>query len=109
VLVDTGVAGRDGEVKLEQGEFFGELGLISGRRRTATVRAGERCVLFEAEDDVIDGEAGETCKSNELAISWNQKGVKGDKGDKGDTGDTGPQGPQGPQGVQGVQGPPGAR
>ena len=65
---------------------------------------------------VIDTEKGETCKSNETAISWNQKGPKGDqgiqgpKGDKGETGATGatgPTGPQGPQGETGATGPTG--
>jgi CRP-like cAMP-binding protein/Fe-S-cluster-containing hydrogenase component 2/thioredoxin reductase len=35
-------------VTLEQGQFFGELGLISGRRRSSTVRAGPACALIEA-------------------------------------------------------------
>ena len=34
-------------VSLGVGEFFGEMGLISGRRRTATVVAGSDCVLLE--------------------------------------------------------------
>ena len=34
-------------VKLGPGEFFGEMGLISGRRRTATVNAAEASVLIE--------------------------------------------------------------
>ncbi len=34
-------------VTLGEGEFFGEMGLISGRRRTATVVAATDCVLFE--------------------------------------------------------------
>lgn len=34
-------------VILGQGGFFGEMGLISGRRRSATVIADQRCVLFE--------------------------------------------------------------
>ena len=34
-------------VSLGTGEFFGEMGLISGRRRTATVVAGDDCVLIE--------------------------------------------------------------
>ncbi|MCG8451134.1 MAG: NAD(P)-binding domain-containing protein, partial [Pirellulales bacterium] len=34
-------------ISLHQGQFFGELGLISGRPRTATVLAGENCVLIE--------------------------------------------------------------
>ena len=33
---------------LGAGQFFGELGLISGRRRSSTVRAGKDCVLIEA-------------------------------------------------------------
>ena len=44
---------------------------------------------------VIDAESGETCRSQEGEISWNQAGVPG------------PQGVQGQQGVQGEQGPPG--
>ncbi len=34
-------------VDLGSGQFFGEMGLISGRRRTATVVAKGRCVLLE--------------------------------------------------------------
>jgi CRP-like cAMP-binding protein/thioredoxin reductase len=34
-------------VRLGAGEFFGEMSLISGRRRSATVRAGDDCVLVE--------------------------------------------------------------
>jgi CRP-like cAMP-binding protein/Fe-S-cluster-containing hydrogenase component 2/thioredoxin reductase len=33
---------------LQAGQFFGELGLISGRRRSSTVKAGKDCVLIEA-------------------------------------------------------------
>ena len=33
--------------QLGKGDFFGEMGLISGRRRTATVRANPRTVLLE--------------------------------------------------------------
>src|SRR5204863_3556379 len=35
-------------VTLGAGQFFGELGLISGRRRSTTVKAGANCVLIEA-------------------------------------------------------------
>jgi len=34
-------------VMLDAGNFFGEMGLISGRRRSAKVRAGEACILIE--------------------------------------------------------------
>ena len=61
----------------------------------------------------------QTCKSNEMKVSWNQVGPKGDtgatgpqgqQGDKGDTGAAGPQGPKGDKGdtgAAGPQGPPG--
>jgi len=42
---DNGASSR--WVRLGTGEFFGELGLISGRRRAATVKAGKDCVLIE--------------------------------------------------------------
>lgn len=48
--VEIDVIGKDGKpatVRLGQGQYFGEMGLISGRRRTATVRAGEQCILIE--------------------------------------------------------------
>lgn len=34
--------------RIQQGEFFGELGLISGRRRSATLKAHDHCLLIEA-------------------------------------------------------------
>ena len=34
-------------ITLKPGEFFGEMSLISGRRRSATVLAGPKCVLVE--------------------------------------------------------------
>lgn len=39
--------GTQSWIRLERGQFLGEMGLISGRRRTATVRAGEDCALVE--------------------------------------------------------------
>ncbi|HEX5485344.1 MAG TPA: cyclic nucleotide-binding domain-containing protein [Limnobacter sp.] len=44
-LVDKN--GKPFILTLNQGNYFGEMGLISGRRRTATVYAGENCVLVE--------------------------------------------------------------
>jgi CRP-like cAMP-binding protein/Fe-S-cluster-containing hydrogenase component 2 len=45
VLVETGAKSA---IRMGTGEFFGELGLVSGRRRSSTVRAGRDCVLVEA-------------------------------------------------------------
>ena len=71
---------------------------------------------------VIDAERGERCRTDETALSWNERGVKGDAGEagpagpKGETGAAGPAGPQGergpagpvgPQGPVGLTGPPG--
>jgi CRP-like cAMP-binding protein/thioredoxin reductase/Fe-S-cluster-containing hydrogenase component 2 len=39
---------EDRAVRLTQGEFFGEMSLLSGRRRAATVRAAGPCVLVES-------------------------------------------------------------
>ena len=48
VVVHTGEAhGEGASVVLGSGEFFGEIGLISGRRRTARVTAGRDCLLLE--------------------------------------------------------------
>jgi len=48
--VEVEIEDKDGKLKrvtLPTGAFFGEMGLISGRRRTATVYASEKCVLLE--------------------------------------------------------------
>jgi CRP-like cAMP-binding protein/thioredoxin reductase/Pyruvate/2-oxoacid:ferredoxin oxidoreductase delta subunit len=47
VAIEVDPADPKAVVTLGKGEFFGEMGLISGRRRTATVRAHSECVLFE--------------------------------------------------------------
>jgi CRP-like cAMP-binding protein/thioredoxin reductase/Fe-S-cluster-containing hydrogenase component 2 len=49
VLVEvTDKAGKATELRLGRGEFFGEMGLLSGRRRANTVRAGEGCIVIES-------------------------------------------------------------
>jgi CRP-like cAMP-binding protein/thioredoxin reductase/Fe-S-cluster-containing hydrogenase component 2 len=35
-------------IRLSQGQFFGEMSLLSGRRRAATVRAASECVILES-------------------------------------------------------------
>ena len=44
VVID---AETDARITLHAGEFFGEMSLISGRRRSATTIAGKGCVLIE--------------------------------------------------------------
>ena len=44
-LTDAG--GKSRFITLHEGQYFGEMGLISGRRRTATIRAGSVCVLLK--------------------------------------------------------------
>ncbi|HZW52017.1 MAG TPA: cyclic nucleotide-binding domain-containing protein, partial [Rudaea sp.] len=44
VVVDEATNKR---IALRRGEFFGEMSLISGRRRSATILAGANCVLIE--------------------------------------------------------------
>jgi Collagen triple helix repeat (20 copies) len=77
------------------------------------------CVGGSGHLRVLDATSGETCKDNETALSWNQRGPQGDKGETGERGPAGPQGEPGPagekgetgatgpQGDQGLAGPPG--
>jgi type VI secretion system Hcp family effector len=48
--------------------------------------------------------AGDSCKSNETAVSWNTVGPQGPAGPQGAQGPAGPQGPTGPAGPQGPAG-----
>ncbi len=53
---------------------------------------------------------GDICRTNEVALNWNQTGPTGPAGPTGATGasgPTGPAGPQGPAGADGAQGPTG--
>jgi thioredoxin reductase len=47
VLVEINPADRNQTVPIQRGSIFGEVGLISGRRRGATVRAAEDSILVE--------------------------------------------------------------
>jgi cGMP-dependent protein kinase 2 len=47
VLVEIDAADPSRTVPIEQGSIFGEVGLISGRRRGATVRAAEDAIVVE--------------------------------------------------------------
>jgi hypothetical protein len=40
---------------MEEGAFFGEISILSGRPRTATVTAGSRCELLELDRATLDG------------------------------------------------------
>jgi hypothetical protein len=56
---------------------------------------------------VIDTNAGQSCKSSEIALQWSQKGPQGPQGPPGPVGPTGAPGPVGATGPQGPQGDPG--
>ncbi len=47
LVVAGGKDGKASQYSMTAGAFFGEMGLISGRRRSATVVAGADCVLLE--------------------------------------------------------------
>ena len=49
VLVEVDPRRRSVTVEIPTGSIFGEVGLISGRRRGATVRAGKDCIVVEVE------------------------------------------------------------
>jgi hypothetical protein len=51
--------------------------------------------------------AGEPCRRNELAISWNVEGPQGEPGPQGERGAPGPQGDKGASGADGPAGPQG--
>lgn len=48
-------AGRNAEVRrMDEGEFFGEISLLSGKPRTATITAATVCELLELERKTLD-------------------------------------------------------
>ena len=47
VQIPTEDPKRTRQISLPAGRFFGEMGLLSGRRRTVTILAGDGCVLVE--------------------------------------------------------------
>lgn len=60
--------------KLTTGQFFGEMALVSGRRRAGTVRARTKCVLIETPRRVmqklVDSVQSMRRVLNEVAIKW---------------------------------------
>ncbi len=62
------------DAKLKAGQFFGEMALVSGRRRAGTVRAHTKCVLIETPRRVmqklIDSVQSMRRVLNEVAIKW---------------------------------------
>jgi hypothetical protein len=56
---------------------------------------------------VIDQEAGQRCRSNEVAFNWSQRGPQGAQGAQGPQGPQGDADPSGPQGDRGEKGEPG--
>lgn len=47
VLIEINDNDASKTVTLSEGQFFGEMSLLSGRRRSATIRAGKNCSLIE--------------------------------------------------------------
>ncbi len=62
------------DAKLKAGQFFGEMALVSGRRRAGTVRASTQCVLIETPRRVMQKliESVQSMRRilNEVAIKW---------------------------------------
>ena len=62
------------DAQLVAGQFFGEMALVSGRRRAGTVRARTKCVLIETPRRVmqklVDSVQSMRRVLNEVAIKW---------------------------------------
>jgi CRP-like cAMP-binding protein/thioredoxin reductase/Pyruvate/2-oxoacid:ferredoxin oxidoreductase delta subunit len=62
------------DATLSKGQFFGEMALVSGRRRAGTVRAHTKCVLIETPRRVmlklVDSVQSMRNVLNEVAIKW---------------------------------------
>lgn len=58
VFVEADERNPEKEYHLQQGQFFGEMSLLYGRRRSGSVRAGENCILIESPRRLINKLAG---------------------------------------------------
>lgn len=61
-------------------------------------------LLGHSKGDLRVVDSGESCRSYEIALSWNQQGLKGAPGPQGLKGDPGLQGPKGDPGLPGLKG-----
>jgi hypothetical protein len=62
------------------------------------------CKNGDGELNVVDAEAGQTCKGNKQLLTWNQQGPAGPVGPVGPAGPAGAAGPAGPAGEDGAPG-----
>jgi len=103
VLVAVAVAGAVfGIATAVQAAIPSANGVIHGCYQTAAPNTSKGVLR------VINAEAGESCRFNEKALNWNQRGATGPTGPPGPTGATGATGPSGPSGPSGPAGPTGA-
>src|SRR4051794_32092231 len=99
-LCETGVSSLLPQVLTAGAATGGAIAAFSGGSG-AVIRAcykagnGELRVLVD----------GDSCKRNEIALTWNQQGPPGPPGPAGTQGATGARGPSGPPGPAGTAGP----
>ena len=90
----------------------GAIGLIAASAGSALAGSAllnpvDNAGVIHACADTTNGQvravaAGDTCRTNEVALNWNQTGPAGPAGPTGATGAQGPVGPQGPAGSGGA-------